>query len=333
VQLNMLRLCAIALIVLALTACTRERVATTDGTPVATDTPLPEGMVNVVTPAPKTANSQAGEPGVTSVPTEAADGTPNAEGTPAPEEEKAPTDLQWTVLPGDSLQSIADKFGTDPSTLRRLNYLQNDDIRVGQVLIVPYIEPTPAPTAAPFYHTVGVGDNLGTIAAQYGVDPAEILRANEISDANIVALGQKLLIPGYDPDNAGVDEESTAEDGTPSDPNATEVPDDVVVHVVQPGEGLYDIAVKYKIDATTIAAANNIANPNLIRVGQKLLIPGLTPEEVRRLRFTIHVVQSGDTLLSVAQQFGVSAEELAAENNLTDPNSLRVGQELIIPQQ
>lgn len=328
-QSNMLRLCAIALILFAFTACTRERTPT-EGTPVATDTPLPEGMVNVVTPVPQTANSNAGEPGVTAVPQVDGNGTPEGEGTSAPEQEETPTQQQWTVLPGDSLQTIADKFGTDPATLRRLNYLQNDDIRVGQVLIVPYVEPTPTPTAAPFFHTVQVGDNLGLIAAQYGVDPAEILKANEISDANVIALGQKLLIPGYDP-NREADAEPEEEDSASSNPNETPLPDDVVVHVVQPGEGLYDIAAKYKIDAAKIAAENNIANPNLIRVGQKLLIPGLTPEEVRRLRFTIHIVQSGDTLLSIAQQYGVSAEELAAENQLTDPNSLRVGQELIIP--
>lgn len=324
-QPNTLRICAIALILLALSACTRERAV--EVTPAVTDTPLPTGMVNMVTAEPKTANAVNGEPPVTVEPK----GTAQADTTPTPNTEK-PTQQQWTVLPGDSLDSIALKFGTDAATLRRLNYLQNDDIRVGQVLVVPYIEPTPTPTAAPFYHEVQVGESLSSIATQYGVDPAEILKANELSDANIIQLGQKLLIPGYDPGREANDTGGDTTDSTTADANATDVPDDVVIHVVQPGEGLYDIAAKYKVDAQKIATANNIANPNLIRAGQKLLIPGLTPDEVRRLRYTIHVVQSGDTLLSIAQQYDVSAEEVATANNLTDPNALRVGQELIIPQ-
>lgn len=326
-QRNHLKILALVFVILALGACTRERI---EATPGPTDTPLPTGMVNLVTPEPKTSNT-IGEPGVTTEPKETALETPQ-EGITATVTAEKPTQQQWTVLPGDSLDSIAIKFGTDAATLRRLNYLQNDEIRVGQVLVVPYIEPTPTPTAAPFYHEVQVGDSLSSIAAQYSVDPGEILKANQLSDANVIQLGQKLLIPGYDP---GREESATSEDttsSTPADAKATDVPDDVVIHVVQPGEGLYDIAVKYKVDAQKIAAANNIANPNLIRAGQKLLIPGLTPEEVRRLRYTIHVVQSGDTLLSIAQQYNVSAEEIATANNITDPNALRVGQELIIPQ-
>ncbi|MFN8441526.1 MAG: LysM peptidoglycan-binding domain-containing protein [Caldilineaceae bacterium] len=326
-QRNHLKIFALVFIILVLGACTRER---TEATPGPTDTPLPTGMVNLVTPEPKTSNT-IGEPKVTIEAKETALETPQ-EGITATVTAEKPTQQQWTVLPGDSLDSIAIKFGTDSATLRRLNYLQNDDIRVGQVLVVPYIEPTPTPTAAPFYHEVQAGDSLSSIAAQYNADPAEILKANQLSDANVIQLGQKLLIPGYDP---GREESAPSEDtagSTTADANATDVPDDVVIHVVQPGEGLYDIAAKYKVDAQKIATANNIANPNLIRAGQKLLIPGLTPEEVRRLRYTIHVVQSGDTLLSIAQQYNVSAEEIATANNITDPNALRVGQELIIPQ-
>jgi LysM repeat protein len=105
------------------------------------------------------------------------------------------------------------------------------------------------------------------------------------------------------------------------------------VHVVQPGEGLFEIAALYGVNASAIAQANGVNNPNLLRAGQKLIIPGITQSEARRARSTIHVVQSGETLISIAQRYGVSAEAIAAENELANPNALRVGQELMIPNQ
>ena len=50
--------------------------------------------------------------------------------------------------------------------------------------------------------------------------------------------------------------------------------DEGVVHVVQPGENLYRIALRYGTDYHSLAAANGIANPHQIYVGQRLVIPG-----------------------------------------------------------
>ena len=49
-----------------------------------------------------------------------------------------------------------------------------------------------------------------------------------------------------------------------------------IVHVVQPGENLYRISLKYNVPVQTIAQANGITNVNLIYVGQRLVIPGTT---------------------------------------------------------
>jgi LysM repeat protein len=55
------------------------------------------------------------------------------------------------------------------------------------------------------------------------------------------------------------------------------------------------------------------------------------PEATATPSTTIYIVKSGDTLSGIAQQFGVTVEDLMAANNLTDPNLLRVGQTLTIP--
>jgi LysM repeat protein len=237
--------------------------------------------------------------------------------------------MDYEVKPGDTLASIADKFFTDAETVRRLNYILGDDIRVGQRLVVPKLEPTPLPTAEPFTYTVEAGDSLGALALKFNVDAKEIMRANDISDPNALRVGQNIVIPGYSVSISAAPQ--AAEGGNAGE--ATGAGGDEVVHVVQPGEGLFEIAALYGVNASAIAQANGVNTPNLLRAGQKLIIPGITQSEARRARSTIHVVQSGETLISIAQRYGVSAEAIAAENELANPNALRVGQELMIPNQ
>ena len=114
----------------------------------------------------------------------------------------------YVVKVGDTLRSIAAKYGTTPSAIARANKMTNPDvIYPGQRLVIPAsggstAVPTPAPaTAKPVtregvYHTVQLGDTLDKIARAYGVTPAAIIEANGIRNADLVWVGQKLLVPG-----------------------------------------------------------------------------------------------------------------------------------------
>jgi len=70
----------------------------------------------------------------------------------------------------------------------------------------------------------------------------------------------------------------------PAQPTATSTPvpstptPAPVIHVVQPGESLSGIAFEYKLPVEALAEANGIQDPNVIQVGQKLVIPGPTSE-------------------------------------------------------
>jgi len=119
----------------------------------------------------------------------------------------------------------------------------------------------------------------------------------------------------------------------------------VLTPTVQPGEGLLAIAVRYGVSAEDIALANQIASPDLIYVGQTLIIPGQPiprtttsapsgtplPSSTPTPRVT-YTVLPGDTLTSVASQYHLTVAELAAANNLRTTDFLYVGQVLIIPQ-
>jgi LysM repeat protein len=101
-----------------------------------------------------------------------------------------------------------------------------------------------------------------------------------------------------------------------------------IYHTVQRGENLYRIALRYGTTVNAIVAANNLTNPNAVKAGQVLLIPVAAPAGA-----TSYVVQPGDTLYSIARRFGKSYQTLAAQNGITPPYTIKVGQTLVIAPQ
>jgi peptidoglycan/xylan/chitin deacetylase (PgdA/CDA1 family)/LysM repeat protein len=103
-------------------------------------------------------------------------------------------------------------------------------------------------------------------------------------------------------------------------------------HVVQSGDTLYRIALRYGVTVSAIVAANNLSNANLIRVGQVLVIPtGATPTSPPPTSPVRYTVQPGDTLYRIALRYGVTVSAIVAANNLSNANLIRVGQVLVIP--
>jgi len=112
--------------------------------------------------------------------------------------------------------------------------------------------------------------------------------------------------------------------GTPpvaSRPSATPVH-----HTVKPGETLLSISEQYGVPVDLIMRANNIENPDRIYVGQLLVIPAAGQGKT-------YIVRKGDTLSSIAAKFGVDYSDLMKLNHITDPDTIYVGQKLIIPKE
>ncbi len=156
-------------------------------------------------------------------------------------------------------------------------------------------------------YTVQRGDTVSEIARDHGVSVSDVVEFNELANPDLIHPGDVLLIPG--------------EDGSPEQ-----------VHVVTQGESLYRIAGAYGSSARDIAAANDLANPDLIRPGQELLIPATRKKSQgsgtgqggggdgssgRSGRY--HVVQRGETLDVIAGKYsGVSPDQIAAANGLVN---------------
>lgn len=97
-------------------------------------------------------------------------------------------------------------------------------------------------------------------------------------------------------------------------------------HVVKEGENLERIARRYGVRVSALIAENNLAAPDKLKPGQTLKIPA--SRAPRPLRYT---VEEGDSLSRIARDFGIDEQAILALNNLTDPDTLRVGQVLEIP--
>lgn len=163
-----------------------------------------------------------------------------------------PDYVNYTVQAGDSLYSIANKFGTTVDKIKKDNNLKTDVLSIGQVLIVDdnkgvssveecYGEDFVIPEDYITY-TVKLGDNLYSIARKYNTSVSEIKSLNNLSTNNL-SIGQVLKIP------------STGD----------------TYYTVQAGDSLYSIARKFDTTVDSIKRKNNLTS-NLLSLGQKLII-------------------------------------------------------------
>jgi LysM repeat protein len=115
---------------------------------------------------------------------------------------------------------------------------------------------------------------------------------------------------------------------TPAPAAATAAAAGTRTHRVEWGETWFGIARRYNIPSATLAAANPGVDPERIRTGQVLRIPGADP--ALRGGQRSHTVGPGDSLWGIARRYGVTMERIRAANRLSD-DQVRLGQTLIIP--
>lgn len=124
----------------------------------------------------------------------------------------------------------------------------------------------------------------------------------------------------------------------------------VSIHVVQRGENLFRIALRYGLTTEELATLNSISNPEQIQIGQRLLIPnpdgrvstgeGDETDAVSMTESTVeeqpssvlvHTVQTGETLFKIAMMYGSTVSELSGANGISDATQIFVGQQIVIP--
>ncbi len=173
---------------------------------------------------------------------------------------------QWTthkVRRGQTLSTIARKYGTSVSALIAANNIRNkNQISVGQVLRIPTNEYYSASSASTSHdvitHTVRRGETLSQIGEKYGVSVSKIRSLNNLHGHQYIYPNQKLKIP--------------ANVAQTSQYASTPTGNTKIIHVVKRGETLSEIADAYGVGLSQVRAWNNLYGRRFIYPGQKLVI-------------------------------------------------------------
>ncbi len=209
------------------------------------------------------------------------------------------TENVYVVKSGDSLWTIAKKYGISVTELKNYNNLTSNLLTIGQQLRIPI--PVTTPSAEYRIYTVMPGDTLYSIARNNNITTDELLKFNNLTSSSL-AVGQQLKIPTTIPTTANY-----------------------ITYTVKSGDNLYDLANKYNTTVNDIKALNNLSS-TLLNIGQTLKIP-TTPTSPNYINYT---VKSGDNLYSIAQKYNTNVQQLMTYNNLTS-SLLSLGQVIKIP--
>lgn len=213
----------------------------------------------------------------------------------------------YIVKGGDSLWSIAKKYGVTVDELKSANNLTSNVLSIGQRLKIPTMSGTTTEPENYINYTVKVGDSLYSIASKNDLTVQELKNYNNLS-SNILQIGQILKIPVV---------------------STEEVPiGNYIEYVVKSGDTLYSIGKKYGFTIQELLDYNNLDNA-ILSIGQIIKIPTVS-SDLEQTNYIEYTVKSGDNLYSIGRKYGVSAQELMNYNNLTS-NLLSIGQVIKIP--
>ena len=165
--------------------------------------------------------------------------------------ESARGTLDYVVRAGDTLLSLAKKYGLTPERLAGFNGRDmGDELTAGLVLRIPlYAVPVRRPEAV----TVRPGDSLWMIAQAFGTDADTLATLNHIDDPDRLSPGQVLRLPA-------------AGDRPVPEPEGR------LEYTVRPGDSLWMIARKYGVSVAYLINMNRLTQPDRLVPGQVLLI-------------------------------------------------------------
>ena len=224
----------------------------------------------------------------------------------------------YTVKRGDSLSSIAERFGVTVAQLREWNGIEADNINAGVRIAVDASASrrVSKPEVKTSTYTVKKGDGLGAIAERHGMTLQEIRELNGLKDNNI-QVGQKLKVTGKASEERS--EKPEAKSST---------------YTVKKGDSLGAIAERFGVTVDQLRDWNGIKGNN-IQAGQKLTIGGKSKSSSKAGRSKsakakTHKVRSGESLGVIAEKYGTTAAAIRRANGIKGDN-IRVGQTLKIP--
>jgi LysM repeat protein len=217
----------------------------------------------------------------------------------------------YRVVAGDTVSSIAGKYGLATASVLALNGLGwKSVIFPGQTLRLTKdgSTPTPAPSHSTGNqrYTIVSGDTVGGIAKKFGVSTKSVLSANGLSQTSIIYPGQTLSIPGLAPASFTPAPVSSV---TPIAPPAATTTPVTSSYTIMRGDTLSVIATKFGVSIQSILDRNGLSWSSIIYAGRTITIPGatvLTTAAGSPTGLTDEMARNARTIVSVGRSLGVS---------------------------
>lgn len=207
-----------------------------------------------------------------------------------------PGRILHTVQRGDTVGNLATLYGSSIEAIIAANGLDESALIFrGQGLIIPVrllpmtetpsptplvvvITATPAPgSAVGGQYIVQRGDTLGSIASRFNTTVVTLVQLNGIANPNRIFVGQSIRLPQGNTPAPLPPTQVVAPTQVSAQPTQvilpTQVPAQPATYVVQPGDNLFRLALRFGVRLQDLAAANNLSDFNRIFIGQVLVIP------------------------------------------------------------
>jgi murein DD-endopeptidase MepM/ murein hydrolase activator NlpD len=236
-----------------------------------------------------------------------------------------------TVGQGDTLAKISRDTGVSVEDLAKANGLEPPyRLHIGQTLALSAAaapasgstkggprkaEPQPEPEPAPQTVTVSKGDTLQSISRKSRVAVADLAKLNHLKKPYHLRKGQTIRL------SAGEEQAAAPAPEPAKAPSPTSV-------VAGKHDTLRGIADKAGVPVADLARLNHLKKPYRLKRGQVIRLPGHAEASAPAASYT---VKKGDTLYSIARQFGTDPQSLAEANGLNTDARLSVGRKLQLP--
>ena len=242
--------------------------------------------------------------------------------------------VEHKIKNGESLSSIANKYGVSIAQLKEWNNLKSNHLTRGKKLMIYPSDSRKVASAKSLAgghatkYKVKRGDSLGKIAEKFGVTTLQLRKWNQLS-SNRIAAGKSLIVHGRDITSSLGD-------------NTTKRNSNVIRYTIKSGDSISEIAEKFGVSINEIKNWNNLKSDKLVS-GKSISIysdkdevaeTGAKPSKSeskhsKNIAADEHVVKNGESLSSIAEKYNISVNDLKKWNDL-DGSKIKAGQSLVV---
>ncbi|MCC9073758.1 LysM peptidoglycan-binding domain-containing protein [Flavobacterium sp. F-65] len=232
--------------------------------------------------------------------------------------------VEHKIEKGETAYFIAQKYKVSLEEIYKLNPESQSGLKDNQIIRIPVHSPSKEKETKQLTHTVAAKETLFGLSKQYDVSAEAIQNANASILSDGLKIGQELIIP---------------QDAT-SKTKAT-ITSSKVMHQVLAKESLFSIARHYNVSVQDLENLNKETLLNGLQIGQTIAIPNKRKTIDGRVRIIngetiFHVVAPKETKYSIAKKYGITIDQLEAQNpeivnGLIEGNKLAINTKEITP--